>query len=286
MKKAWNFPFIFLIASIFFLTSCNMKIGFGGKESSANGKRLLIATDAQFPPFTTLGTNGVISGFDVDIFNAIIKEVGMDADFKHVGWDPIFTEVLQGKADASICSITITPERQKKYDFTNPYFTTKQLILVPIESNARSLSYLRGSKIGTLVSSTGSEAVKKEFGENYSKLKEFDDIPSAIKELEAGRLNAVVTDSAVVQYYIKTLQKAEIKKQETLTNKNEKAIFVVQIGSTKIKAIEDPFFPAESYGIMVKKGNKELLNKLNEGLAKIKSNGTYDQIYKKYFGDQ
>ncbi|WP_168188743.1 transporter substrate-binding domain-containing protein [Thermoflavimicrobium daqui] len=286
MKKLLGLVIIFVVSTVLVLTSCNIKVDFGGEESSANEKRLLVATDAQFPPFESLGGDGMITGFDADILNAIAKEAGIEADLKHVGWEPMFKEVEQDKADAAIAAISITPERQSKYDFTNPYFISKQLLLLPVESNASSMEDLKGQKIGTLVNSTGSKTVKKEFGENYSKLKEFDDIPTAVKELAAGRLSAVVADSGVVKYYVKTLEKSEIKKEEKISSSNGEQTFIVKVGSTKIKALEDPFFTPESYGIVVKKGNAELLKKLNDGLQKIRANGTYDKIYKKYFGEE
>ncbi|RAL24549.1 transporter substrate-binding domain-containing protein [Thermoflavimicrobium daqui] len=286
MKKLLGLVMVAVVASAMILTSCNIKVDFGGKESSANGKRLVVATDAQFPPFESLGADGIITGFDAEILDASAKAAGIEVDLKHVGWDPMFKEIDQGKADAAIAAISITSERQSKYDFTNPYFVSKQLLLVPVESNAKTLGDLKGFKIGALVNSTGAATVKEEFGENYSRLKEFDDTPTAVKELAAGRLDAVVADSGVVKYYVKTLEKAEVKKEEKISSEKGEHTFVVKIGSTKIKAVEDPFFSPESYGIMVKKGNKEVIKKFNEGLQKIRANGTYDQIYKKYFGEE
>jgi polar amino acid transport system substrate-binding protein len=87
-------------------------------------------------------------------------------------------------------------------------------------------------------------------------------ISSAVEDLKLGRIDAVVVDEAVNAEYLKKL------------------------GKSQFKTVQDPSMPAESYGIIVKKGNRELLNKLNSGLKKIKQNGTYDKIYAKYFGDK
>jgi polar amino acid transport system substrate-binding protein len=122
------------------------------------------------------------------------------------------------------------------------------------------LADLKGKKIGVQSATTGQFAVEKAFGKNYSGLKGYDDTPAAIDDLKLGRLDAVVADNGVVLEYVKKL------------------------GKDKFKVVEDSSFAPEHYGIIVKKGNKPLLDKINAGLKKIKEDGTYDKIYKEYFG--
>ncbi|SFI64907.1 transporter substrate-binding domain-containing protein [Thermoflavimicrobium dichotomicum] len=284
MKRALMLLVTTFVAVALVLTSCTIKVDFGGQESAAEGKKLTVVTDAQFPPFEKLGTDGKIIGFDAELLEAVAKAAGVDVELKHVGWDQMFKEVDAGKADAAIAAISITQDRLAKYEFTDSYFVSKQLILVPVGSNVKTLEDLRGKDIGVLAGSTGATTVKKEFGEKYSKLEEYDDIPSAVKDLAAERLDAVVADSGVVKYFVQTLEETSVNKEENISSSQGQTRIVVKIGRMKIKAVEDPFFPPESYGIMVKKGKTEILQELNKGLKKVKEDGTYDRIYQKYFG--
>ncbi len=251
-KKIGLFLSLVFIAALI-ATGCATKQG-------ANDSTVIVGTDAAYPPFEKQEGSGEISGFDVDIINAVAKAGGFKVDIQHTGWDPLFEGIDRGKIDAGISAITITEDRKKKYDFSDPYFDAKQLILVPAGSPAKSLNDLKGKKIGVQSATTGETVVQKAFGKTYPHLKGYDDTPAAIEDLKLGRLDAVVADNGVVMEYAKKL------------------------GKGKFKFVEDASFETEQYGIIVKKGNKELLEKINAGLKKIREDGTYDKIYKKYFG--
>ncbi len=243
---------VFAMMSLLF-TGCASK-----QEDSGN--LLKVGTDAQFPPFEKQEGDGKITGFDADLLEAVAKAGGFKADLQHTGWDPMFEGIDRGKLDAGIGGITITEERKKKYDFTEPYFEATQVILVPNNSQVKTLKELKGKKIGVQSATTGEKVVQDAFGKTYSGLKGYDDLPSAVEDLKLGRLDAVVADNAVVMEYVKKL------------------------GDSKFKIVEDPSIPKEQYGLIVKKGNKEALDKLNAGLKKVREDGTYDKIYEKYFG--
>jgi polar amino acid transport system substrate-binding protein len=231
-----------------------------GCANKTDSKLVKVGTDAAYPPFEKMEGNRQIVGFDVDIMNAIAKAEGFKVQIQHTGWDPLFEGINRGAVDAGISAITITDERKKKYGFSDPYFEAKQLILVPNQSDVTSLKDLKGKRIGVQTATTGEFAVQQAFGKTYKLLKGYDDTPTAIDDLKLGRLDAVVADNGVVMEYVKKL------------------------GKGKFKVVEDPAFKPEYYGIIVKRGNQELLDKINKGLKKIKSNGTYNQIYRKYFG--
>jgi polar amino acid transport system substrate-binding protein len=254
MKK-WGWMILAAIFAVsILLTGCS------GKK--AGDQVVKIGTNAEFPPFEKMEGNGEITGFDADLIRAIAKAENMKIDFHHYGWDQMLDGVSRGKLDVGIAAITITDDRKKQYDFTEPYFDAKQLILVPTTSQVKSLKELKGKKIGVQSGTTGEALVQAMFGKTYPGLKGYDAIPSAVNDLELGRLDAVVVDNAVIMDYMKKL------------------------GQGKYKIVEDPSIKTEQYGIIVKKGNKELLDKLNDGLKKIKANGTYNRIYEKYFGTQ
>ncbi|WP_369411260.1 basic amino acid ABC transporter substrate-binding protein [Polycladospora coralii] len=242
-------------------------LGCGNNEATDTDKSkgeqmetIKIGTDAAYPPFEKQEGNGDITGFDIEVLDAIAKASGLEYTIENTGWDPLFYGIDNGKIDAGISAITITDERKEKYDFTEPYFEAKQVILLPKDSTVTSLKGLEGKNIGVQSATTGEVVVQQAFGKTYENLKGYDDTPSAIEDLKLGRLDAVVADNGVLLEYAKKL------------------------GSDKFKVIEDASFEPEYYGIITKKGNTQLLDKLNEGLKKIKEDGTYDKIYAKYFG--
>jgi polar amino acid transport system substrate-binding protein len=157
-------------------------------------------------------------------------------------------------------SITITDERKQTMDFTSPYFDAYQLIAVKANSKVAKFDDLKKLKVGVQTGTTGDEVVTKQQGKNSTNIKRFESTPLALKELEAGGVDAVVADNGVVINY------------------------VANNAGAKFKTVSDTAFAPEQYGFAVKKGNAELLGLLNKGIADIKADGTYDQIYTKYFG--
>jgi len=247
-----------LLVFIFIIASIGM-VGCSSDETATDEKVYTIGTDAAYPPFEKQ-EGGDIVGFDIDIINAIAEEAGIKIDVVHTGWDPLFEGLKNGTVDAGISAITITDERKEIYDFSDPYFEATQLIMVPSDSNITTLKELEGKKIGVQSATTGDIAVQEAFGKTYAGLKGYDDTPAAVDDLLLGRVDAVVADNVVLQEYLKVLK------------------------SDDFKVVKDPAFEVEYYGMMVSKGNQELLDKLNQGLKAIKENGKYDEIYNNYFG--
>lgn len=263
MKKIKHIMLSAIVAlGVLSLTAC------GGSEEPAEGaagqennRSWVVGTNAEFPPFEYQEA-GEITGFDVELIKAVGEASGIEVKVEHMGWDPMFDAIDRGKIDVAIAAITVREDRKEMYDFSEPYFEAKQLILVPQASTVTKLDDLQGKKIGVQSATTGEKVVQDKFGLTYEGLKGYEDIPSAIDDLVNGRVDAVVADNAVVLEYVK------------------------KIGDKNFKIIDDPSFAAEHYGIMVKKGNSETLKQINEGFAKIKENGKYDEIYAKYFGKQ
>lgn len=220
----------------------------------------VVGTDAAYPPFEKQ-EGGEIVGFDIDIIKAVAEAGGFNIEIKHTGWDPLFNGIDQEKVDLGISCITITEDRKLLYDFSNPYFEATQLIMVPVDSEVSCLADLEGLKIGVQSATTGDLAIQEAFGKTYEGLKGYDDMPSSIDDLLLGRVDAVVGDNAVLQEYLKT------------------------VGGDNYKLINDSSFEKEEYGIMVLKGNDELLEKINTGLQAIKDNGKYDEIFGNYFAN-
>jgi polar amino acid transport system substrate-binding protein len=223
-------------------------------------KVYVVGTDAAYAPFESQNEKGEIVGLTIDVVNAAAAKAGIQVKFVNTPWEGIFNALAQGDRDMLASSITITDERKQTMDFTNPYFDAYQLIAVKASSKVTKFDDLKKLKVGVQTGTTGDEAVTKLLGKNNTNVKRFESTPLALKELEAGGVDAVVADNGVVVNYV--------------TNNP----------GAKFKTVSDKAFVPEQYGFAVKKGNTELLEKLNKGLADIKADGTYDQIYAKYFG--
>lgn len=236
--------------------------GGGGAAGGSGGadKVYQVGTDAAYPPFEKMEADK-ITGFDIEVIQAVADAAGIKIQVKNTGWDPLFDGIDKGTVDIGISAVTITDERKQKYDFSDPYFEANQLILLPEDSTVTKLGDLKGKKIGVQSATTGEQVVKKAFGDTYEGLKGFADTPSAVDDFFNGRLDAVVADNAVLQDYAK------------------------KITDKKFKLVKDDSFEVEKYGIMVKKGNTEMLNKVNQGLKTIQENGKLKEIHTKYFGN-
>lgn len=255
MKKMFKWATPLLAASVLLAACGSDDSSTGGTTDSGEEKKVYTAgTEATFAPFEYLDTNGNVVGIDKDILDAIGAEMGVEIQLENIGWDLVFEQVRSGGKDIGASGITITDERKEAYDFTDPYFEATQYILVPEDSTIESLADLEGKKISAQINTTGHIAAKKAFGETNPDIKAFENFPSAVMEMLNGGADATIGDNAVALEYMKNNPDA------------------------KLKVIEDPTFDKEYYGLMVKKGNEELLNMLNEGLAKIKENGKLKEI--------
>jgi polar amino acid transport system substrate-binding protein len=223
-------------------------------------KAVVVGTDAAYAPFESQNEKGEIVGLTIDVVSAIAKKQGFEVKFVNTPWEGIFNALQQGDRDMLASSITITDERKQTMDFTDPYFDAHQLIAVKESSKVAKFDDLKKLKVGVQTGTTGDEAVTKLLGKASTAIKRFESTPLALKELEAGGVDAVVADNGVVVNYV-------------TNNPN-----------AKFKTVNDKAFVPEQYGFAVKKGNAELLGKLNKGLGEIKADGTYAQIYAKYFG--
>ncbi len=223
-------------------------------------KVYVVGTDAAYAPFESQNEKGEIVGFDIDVVKAAAQKGGFEVKFLNTPWEGIFNSVAQGDRDMLVSSITITPERKQTLDFSTPYFDAQQLIAVKSDSKIAKFTDLTKLKVGVQNGTTGDEVITKLQGKDSPNVKRFESTPLALKELEGGGVDAVVADNGVVVHYV---------------NNNP---------ASKFKTIADTSFASEQYGIAVKKGNTELLDKINKGLAGIKGDGTYTKIYAQYFG--
>jgi len=227
---------------------------------AAAAKVYVVGTDAAYAPFESQNDKGEIVGFDIDVVRAAAQKAGIEVKFLNTPWEGIFNSVAQGDRDLLVSAITITPERKQTLDFSTPYFDAQQLIAVKSDSKIAKFDDLKKLKVGVQNGTTGDEVITKLQGKDSPNVKRFESTPLALKEMEGGGVDAVVADNGVVVHYV---------------NNNP---------NSKFKTLADSSFASEQYGIAVKKGNAELLDKINKGLAGIRDDGTYTKIYTQYFG--
>ena len=224
-------------------------------SAPAPARVVVVGTDAAYAPFESQNEKGEIVGFDIEVVQAIAAKAGFEVKFVNTPWEGIFNALGQGDRDMVVSAVTITDERKQTMDFSNPYFDAQQLIAVKENSKVTKFADLKKLKVGVQTGTTGDEAVTKLQGKTSTNIKRFESTPLALKELESGGVDAVVADNGVVIHY------------------------VANNPGGKFKTVADAEFVPEQYGIALKKGNAELLDKVNQGLAAIKADGTYDQIY-------
>jgi polar amino acid transport system substrate-binding protein len=220
-------------------------------------KSIKVATDATWPPMEMVDSNKKVVGYDIDFLNAAAKEAGVTVEFKNTAWDGIFAGLDSGQYDAIISSVTITKERQAKYDFTDAYTSIGQILVVPkTDKTSKTIADLKGKKVGSQIGTTGSMEVKKVAGVES---KTYDEIGLAFEDMAAGRISGVVCDEPVAAHFA-------LKKKEY---------------NDKFKIVGKAF-TKEGYGIVVKKGNKELLALLNKGIKSVKAKKIDTKIHTKW----
>ena len=228
--------------------------------ATATARVYAVGTDAAYSPFESQNEKGEIVGFDIDVVRAIAQKAGIEVKFINTPWEGIFNALAQGDRDLLVSSITITDARRQTMDFTDPYFDAHQLIAVRGNSKVARFDDLRPLKVGVQTGTTGDEAISKLQGKTSPNIRRFESTPLALQELEAGGVDAVVADNGVVVNH------------------------VANHANAKFKTVSDAAFTPEQYGIAVKKGNAELLARLNKGLAEIKADGSYERIRARYLG--
>lgn len=251
--KAFRFAAVWLVILGFVIT-----IPLGVDTALAAKKTTItVATDATWPPMEMVNENKEIVGYDIDFFRAVAEEGGFNVEFKNVAWDGIFAGIATGKYDAIISSVTITDERKKKFDFSDPYINAGQILVVPKElENVATLADLKGKKVGAQIGTTATFEIKKVEG---LELKGYDEIGLAFEDMAAGRVSGVVCDTPVAADY--ALQRQEYKE--------------------RFKIVGEPF-TEEYYGIVVRKGNKKVLDMINKGIAAVKAKGIDKKIEEKW----
>ncbi len=240
----------------------------GGKENTSGGgsttggasggETITVASDIAYRPFE-FSENGEAKGFDIDLMNEIGERAGFGVKYQNVAFDGIIGGLGSNLYDASISSMTITPEREEQIDFSDPYFNADQSLLVAADSDIQAVEDIGDATVGVQIGTTG-EIKANEFaesGEITGDVRTFDTIEDAFAALENQQVDAIINDLPVSQ------DKA---------NKSDGNLKIVQTIPT-----------GEQYGIAFPT-DSELVGPVNDALAEIKDDGTYAKIYEKWIG--
>jgi polar amino acid transport system substrate-binding protein len=254
MKQFKSFGALMVVTMVLgLLTSC--------APAASTVKKYTIASDASWPPMESVDANKNIVGFDIDLINAIAKDQKFEVEIKNTAWDGIFAGLEGGAYDAILSSVTITDDRKKTYDFSDPYFDANQAIVVRADDSAmKSETDLAGKTVGAQIGTTGAIYVGDKLKDTTLKQYDTPDLP--MMDLVNKNIDAVIVDTPVAANY--ALQAEQFK------GKLKMAFQIVT---------------DERYGLTVQKGDpKNVLALFNAGLKNVKASGEYDKIYQKWIG--
>jgi polar amino acid transport system substrate-binding protein len=221
-------------------------------------EKVVVGTNAEYPPFESVADDGELVGFDIDLMNAIAADAGFEVEYVNTRWDGIFVALSEGEFDAVISAATITDEREEIIDFSDPYFNAGQLIAVGADL-AESVSGpddLVGLRVGVQLGTTGDEFATALEGIEVVR---FDEITLAFQALGAAEVDAVIADGPTVV--------------DILANNPD--INGVIVGEPLTE---------EFYGIAVNPEKPEVLDAINLSLANVIASGEYAEIYMEWFG--
>lgn len=231
------------------LMAVSVMVACGKKEKEI----VYVGTNAEFAPFEYLEKDKIV-GFDIDLLNALSKEMGIEFKIKDMAFDGLLPALQTKKIDLVIAGMTATPEREKTVSFSKPYFKAKQVVITNGEdATLKSFDDLAGKKVGVILGFTGDSIVSEIKG---AQVERFNAAYVAILALSENKLDAVVLDSEPAKKYIE----------------NDTKLIIANIPAAE-----------EDYAVAVRKDSKELLDKVNKAIEKVKANGEYDKILKKYF---
>jgi ABC-type amino acid transport substrate-binding protein len=216
---------------------------------------LTVGTDLPYPPFE-YREGGELTGFDVDIMNEIASRLGLEAEFIDSPFDTIFTDLANGQFDVVISGATITPEREEQVNFSEPYFNSLQALVVSDDSGIGSFDDLgEGDAVSVQSGTTGEIWAEENLQPNGVEIRAFPEYPPVYNALEAGQVDGVVYDESSAI-------------PETFNRPGLEVVDTVDTG--------------EAYGIAVDPANEALLDAVNDALAAMIEDGTYDEIFDGY----
>ena len=222
-------------------------------STSADGGTLRMGTNATFPPYEFVGDDGNVQGIDADIAAAIADKLGMKLEITDMEFDSLIPALQSDTVDVALAGMTVTPDRQENVDFSDSYAKGVQVIIVKDGSDIASPDDLEGKSIGVQTGTTGDIYCTDDYGQEN--VKQFNNGPLAVAALMNGQIDCVVIDQEPAKNYV--------------------------AANSGLKIL-DTAYADEDYAIAIKKGNTELLDKVNGALKELQDDGTVQSIVDKY----
>lgn len=227
--------------------------------------KLIVGLDDTFAPMGFRDSNGEIVGFDIDLANEVGERLDIDVEFQPIDWALKETELTNGNIDLIWNGYTITDERKKQVDFSSPYLENSQIIIVLEDSEIQTKENLSGKVVAAQQSSSAVDAIN---ADESTIIEEFANgevvlYPSnndVFNDLASERSDAIVVDETLGRYYMK---------------QNEDISY---------RVLEDNF-GEEEYAVGMRKEDDKLTEAINQALEDMKADGTYDEIYAKWFAE-
>ena len=230
----------------------------GVLERMEESKEMNVAFEGTYPPFNFIDENDEFQGFDVDISNEIAERLGVKANFIATKWDGLIGGLKADKFDIIISQMTVTEERKKSVDFTDPYVISGSVLITREETNdITKLEDIKGKNVGVGGGTTFEDVANSVEG---AEVKLYKAVGDYIQDLTNKRLDVIINDQLLISYNIKEMN-LPIKISSDILNKDE-------------------------IGMAVNKGNEDFIEQVNAALSEMKEDGTYAEIYKKWFGTE
>ena len=261
MKKMLTVLFC-LFAAFCLLTGCGGKTNDAKSDNSLQkvleAKRFVLGLDVGFPPMGFVDEKGTITGFDIDVAQEVCNRIGVTLVKQGIDWDTKEDQLNDGTIDCIWNGLSITPERSKTMNFSEPYMKNELIFVVSAESGAKGIYDLAGKTVGVQSGATAQDALKS--SDIFSKIsvKTFEDNLTLLRQLEQNTVDAALMDSVVAYYYIFS---------------NDKQFFVLPSSLGE-----------EKYAIGFRKGDRKLRDKVQTVISEMKADGTLGKISKKWFG--
>lgn len=240
-----------------FFQSNMLRLGESTSEEQgqpAPHQKIVVGTDATYPPMEFKDENGNLIGLDIDLGKKIAEEINAEIEYKSLKWDDLFTALERREIDAIISSVTITEERKTKYAFSEPYFNAGQVIVTDKNGVVTKPEQLRGKRVGVQRKTTSEEEAVRYAGEVGTV--RYEDYTEAVASMSAGSIDAIIVDL--------TAAKGLVDKHQNL------------------KIASDPF-TNEYYGIVMRKDSADLQEQFNAAIVSLKQRGIIDNIRQKWF---
>jgi len=256
LRNAWKVLLVVMLVGLISLLVAGCSQKQAAQQQPQQVPQYKIASEIDYPPFEFRDTAGNVTGYDIDLMNAIGKVEGFQPVFQDMNFDGIIAAVQANSVDAGISAFSITADREQTINFSIPYYLSGLSIAVAANNTTiNSIADLKGKRIAVQNGTTGMDRAKAVPG---ATVVPFDHVPEALMDVKNGDAVALINDLPVNLYYMNQ--------------------------SPNTFKLAGPTLDSEPYGIVVAKNRPQVLQQINDGLNKIKASGEFVTIYQKWFG--